>query len=186
MKEDFYIKEDFCMEEQNWVNTIKEITMPDKIAEELLHNCQNKVRTKNPLFRYSRLITAAAVIMAVLITMSFPAYAAYDLHQTKNLAIFFEEGISYEEIKDIGNILSGMEEISSIYFTNPDEAWVTFSEKYMDEAFTAFFSENPLKDSANYRVTVKLNANTAKVREKIEQIEGVRLISDLYELNEME
>lgn len=174
------------MKEEKWINAIEEITMPENMKENLLRNCQNKVRTKNPLFRYSRLITAAAIIMAVLITMSFPAYAAYDLHQTKNLAIFFEEGISYEEIKAIGNALSGMEEISSVYFTNPDEAWVIFSEKYMDEAWTAFFSENPLKDSANYRVTVKLNADTEKVRNKIEQIAGVRKITNLYELDEME
>lgn len=174
------------MKEEKWINAIEEITMPENMKEELLRNCQNKVRTQNPLFRYSRLITAAAVIMAVLITMSFPAYAAYDLHQTKNLSIFFEEGISYEEIEDIGNALSGMEEISSVYFTNPDEAWVIFSEKYMDEAWTAFFSENPLKDSANYRVTVKLNADTEKVRNKIEQIAGVRKITNLYELDEME
>ncbi|MBO5057138.1 MAG: permease-like cell division protein FtsX [Lachnospiraceae bacterium] len=174
------------MKEEKWINAIEEITMPENMKEDLLRNCQNKVRTKNPLFRYSRLITAAAVIMAVLITMSFPAYAAYDLHQTKNLAIFFEEGISYEEIEAIGNALSGMEEISSVYFTNPDEAWIIFSEKYMDEAWTAFFSENPLKDSANYRVTVKLNADTEKVRNKIEQIAGVRKITNLYELDEME
>lgn len=174
------------MKEEKWINAIEEITMPENMKEELLHNCQNKVRTRNPLFRYSRLITAAAAVIAILITMSFPVYAAYDLHQTKNLAIFFEEGISYEGIRTIGNALSEMKEISSVSFINPDEAWAEFSKEYLDEALTASFSENPLKDSANYRVTVKLNADTEKVRNKIEQIAGVRKITNLYELDEME
>lgn len=180
------MKKEDSIKEQKWINTIREITMPDGIKEELLHNCQNKIRTKNHLFRYSRLISAAAVVFAALIVMSIPAYAAYDLHQTKTLAIFFDKGISDEEIMAIGNALSGMEEISSVYFTNPNEAWITFSEEYLGEALASCFSENPLKDSANYQVTVKLNADTKKVRNEIERLEGVRLISDLYELKEME
>lgn len=174
------------MKEKKWINAIEEITMPENMKEELLRNCQSKARTKNLLFRYSRLITAVAIIVAVIITMSFPAYAAYDLHQTKNLAVFFEAGLSDEEIRSIGDTLSGMEELSSVRFISSDKAWAEFSEEYLTETLTASFSENPLKDSANYRATVKLNADTEGARNKISQIEGVRKITNLYELDEME
>ena len=44
------------------------------------------------------------------------------------------------------------------------------------------FDENPLADSFNYKLTVELSANTKEVREAIENVEGVRMVSDLSEL----
>ena len=48
------------------------------------------------------------------------------------------------------------------------------------------FEENPLKDSFNYRVTVKLDADTKEIRGCIEQICGVRRVNDLSEMKQME
>ena len=48
------------------------------------------------------------------------------------------------------------------------------------------FSENPLQNSSNYRVAVRLDADTAQIRELIEQLDGVRRIKDLKELEESE
>ena len=46
------------------------------------------------------------------------------------------------------------------------------------------FTENPLADSFNYRLGVRLNADTQKVREEISRLDGVRLVQDFGELKD--
>lgn len=172
------------MKEQNIINAVKEITMPQEMKEKLFDNCKKKSRTKNILFRHSRLIASAAIAMVFLVTVSLPAYAAYDLYNTKNIEVFFEKGISQEQIDMIGDTLSGMDGVYAIRFISADEAWDTFSGKYLTEELIASFTENPLADSFSYRVTVSLSADTKEIRSRIEQLEGVRKTSNLYELDE--
>lgn len=172
------------MDKSNWTNTIRQLTMPEQMKKELVENCKKKVHTKNTLFRYSRLITASAVTAALLLIVSVPAYAGYDLHQTKNLNIYFDSGISMEQIESIGRELHAMEDIYSMRYVGPEEAWQVFANEYLTDELAACFTENPLADSASYRVTVKLGANTEEVRNQIAQLEGVRHIFNLYEMED--
>lgn len=77
-----------------------------------------------------------------------------------------------------------MDGVYAIRFISGDEAWNTFSGKYLTEELIASFTENPLADSSSYRVTVSLRADTKEIRSRIEQLEGVRKTSNLYELDE--
>ncbi len=172
------------MKEINLKKAIEEITMPQQMQKELLAGCRQKCRTKNTLFRYSRLIAAAAAAIAVTFTVSIPAYAAYDLYQTKNIDVFFEQGVSQEQIDDVGEALSSMEGIYAVRFISAEEAFESFAKECLTEELAASFDENPLADSFSYRVTIKLNADTAKIREQIAELDGVRKISNQYELKE--
>ncbi len=172
------------MKEINLKKAIEEITMPQQMQEELLSGCRQKCRTKNTLFRYSRLIAATAAAIAVTFTVSIPVYAAYDLYQTKNIDVFFEQGVSQEQIDDVGEALSSMEGIYAVRFISAEEAFESFAKQYLTEELAASFDENPLADSFSYRVTIKLNADTAKIREQIAELDGVRKISNQYELKE--
>ena len=171
------------MKETNWIDTVKAITMPTQMKEELIHNSLERKYSKKPLFCYSKLIIAAAAI-ALLVTISIPSYAAYDLYHTKNIQVFFETEISQEQIDAIGEELKTMEGIYAVKFISAEEAWESFATEYLTEELKAAFPENPLADSFNYQVTISLNANTKKVREQINRLEGVRHTSNLYELKE--
>lgn len=57
---------------------------------------------------------------------------------------------------------------------------------FLPEDIAVQFTENPLKDSSNYSVTVKLDADTAAIREQITKPDGVRLVNDRNELREAE
>lgn len=170
------------MNETNFVTAVNGLTMPETMRAELLNGCQTKQRTKNFFFRYSKLITVAATAAVLILTASIPSYAAYDLYQTKNVNVFFEEGVSQEEIDAVGDALRAMGGVSSVEFITADEAWNTFSAEYLPEDLAASFTENPLADSFNYHVTISLTADTEEIRERIEQLHGVRHTSDLYEL----
>ena len=158
------------------------IAMPAKLADTLTQNCTS-YRAKRPFYtRYSR--TAAVLIAAFAILISGTTSFAYNIYQEKNLAVFMESNLSQAEIDRIGGQLAQIPGISSCRFVSGDEAWNEFSRKYLDAELTAAFAENPLKDSFNYRLGVRLDADTEKVREEIAQLAGVRLVQNLEELKE--
>ncbi|MDE7232207.1 MAG: permease-like cell division protein FtsX [Lachnospiraceae bacterium] len=156
------------------------IAMPAGLADTLTQNCTSS-RTKRPLYtRYPR--TAAVLIAAVAILISGTTSFAYNIYQEKNLAVFMESGLSQAEIDRIGEQLSQIYGVSSCRFISGDEAWNEFTSTYLDAELTASFTDNPLKDSFNYRLGVRLDANTEKVREEISKLAGVRLVQNLEEL----
>ena len=156
------------------------IIMPAGLADTLTQNCTAH-RTKRPFnARYSR--TAAILIATFAILISGTTSFAYNIYQEKNLAIFMESGLSQAEIDRIGGQISQISGVSSCRFVSGDEAWNEFSSKYLDAELTAGFTDNPLKDSFNYRLGVRLDANTEKVREEITKLAVVRLVQNLEEL----
>ncbi|MBD5508780.1 MAG: hypothetical protein HDR05_12245 [Lachnospiraceae bacterium] len=156
------------------------IAMPAGLADTLTQNCTAH-RTKHPFYaRYSK--TAAVLIATFAILISGTTSFAYNIYQEKNLAVFMESDLSRAEIDRIGEQLSQIPGISSCHFLSGDEAWGEFSSTYLDAELTAAFAENPLADSFNYRLSVRLDADTEKVREEIAQLAGVRLVQNLEEL----
>ena len=156
------------------------IAMPAELADTLTQNCTVH-RTKHPFYaRCSK--TVAALIAAFAILISGTTSFAYNVYQEKNLAVFMESGLSQAEIDRIGGQLSQIPGVSSCRFVSGDEAWNEFSSNYLDEELTAAFTENPLKNSFNYRLSVRLDADTEKVREEIAQLAGIRLVQNLEEL----
>lgn len=165
-------------------DSIKKIAMPEQMKENLINGCRSRRHTDNFRFRHSRAAAALLTAAAILLTVSMPAYAAYDLYQTKNLAVFFDYGTDREQIDELGEALSAMDGIVSVRFVSADDAWKDFAENYLTEELAASFDTNPLADSANYEVTVGLSADTQAVREQILQLTGVRRLADRYEQKE--
>lgn len=161
------------------------ITIPPELTDTLLHNCTASQTKRFPYTRYSQLAMALIAAFAVMITGT-TSYAAYSVYQEKNLAVFMEISLSQTEIEQIGEELSQIPGISSCRFVSGDEAWNEFRTTYLDDVdgLADAFSENPLKDSFNYRLSVRLNADTQAIRDRISRIEGVRLVQDLSELKE--
>ncbi|RKI91375.1 hypothetical protein D7V94_10795 [Parablautia intestinalis] len=168
------------MPEKELTRQVKNITMPPRMRDELLTNCTRPRPARSTLLMRSRL-AAAAIAIALLAGVSTTSYAAYNLYQVKNVDVFFEADISDKQLTTIGEKLDAMDGIYSVRYVCADEAWHTFKQEYLDESFAAQFTENPLKDSASYRVTIRLDADTDDVRDRISQLEGVRKVSNLYE-----
>lgn len=167
------------------MDSITTITMPDDMANALLENCMNIKHSKKLLFRYSKLI-AAALVLAFSMVICTTSYAAYNLYQTRHLVVFFEYGIEQEKLDDIGRKINAIPGVASIHFENADDAWASFQEQFFTEDMQDLFSENPLKDSFNYDITIKLDANTEEIREQIEAMDGVRRVKNYNELKDAE
>lgn len=128
---------------------------------------------------------ALIAAFAIMLTGS-TSYAAYNVYQEKNLAVFMDASLSQSEIDRIGEELKQISGITSCHFVSGDEAWKEFRENYLDDLddIANAFTENPLKDSFNYRLSVRLNADTQAIRDEISRIDGVRLIQNLSELKQ--
>lgn len=105
--------------------------------------------------------------------------AMTELENTVTISVFFDEGISDENIQLIGSQLRLREEIKTMEFISADQAWEQFAKENYDDyeaAMEAFAGDNPLKDSASYKITLKdLSTQTAFVQ-YLKSMQGVRKV----------
>lgn len=160
------------------------LTMPEEMKESLKESTSVKRKFTDKFVRYPK-TAVAALIGVVLLATGSTSYAAYHVYQMKNLRIFFEVNATDEQIYNAGEKLRQIEGVSEVEFVSADQAWEEFKAEYFGEQDIAELGEeNPLKESFNYKVSVQLSADTKAVRESIEHIDGVRMVSDLSELKE--
>ena len=161
----------------------KKAFLPLHAAEEISLKRENIISYKKGTEKKVR--TACACVLGMLLLGNTTCYAAYQIYQTKHLTVFFKEGITQGEIDEIGkklNLLNDCAEVElQMEYVNADQAWETFCNEYLDDDIKEGFDDNPLKDSANYQVTIKFFSDTNNVREQIENIPGVRMVADQRE-----
>lgn len=181
------------------------LTMPSGMAEALKaavtvsgnrhEDCRRfspRARSANSRFRsgrYRRLCAAAAALFCIFAVGS--TSLAYNVYQEKQLAVFMEPDLSQAEIDYINQEIAEIGGISSCQYISGDRAWEEFKAAYFTDEngremteLTGGFKENPLADSFNYRVSVRLNADTQTVREQIGRLPGVRKITTVREAEE--
>lgn len=95
------------------------------------------------------------------------------------VTVFFDEGIDQGKIDEIGKQISTRAEVDSYEYISPEKAWETFKNSYFegDENIAASFNgDNPLINSANYKVTLTDVAQQSSFVTFAEQLDGVREI----------
>lgn len=93
-----------------------------------------------------------------------------------SVTVFFEEEISDERIAEIGDMLSKRVEVSKVVFISAEEAWDGFKKDYLGE-YADGFTENPLKDSANYEIYLSDVSMQSALVTYLESVEGIRRIN---------
>lgn len=113
------------------------------------------------------------------IVMNFDA-AVKEVESTVSISVFFNEGMTLDEITAIGEQLRLKEEINTIEFISSDQAWATFVEENYDDpnmAFEAFGEDNPLVNSSSYEITLKDISKQEEFVAYLEGIEGIRRVN---------
>ncbi len=107
--------------------------------------------------------------------------AMKELENTVTISVFFEPGISDENIKLIGEQIRVREEVNTVEYISPEQAWESYAkEKFKDnyeEAMEIFAGDNPLKDSASYTISMKQLDKQAEFVKYLEGLNGVRKVS---------
>lgn len=167
-------------------DAMRSITLPrqvkDGMMEHILVSRTIKYgRTGNNTLhrmRRTRLAAAAACLLLVFATTGLTAHAVY---LNRHLDVFFEKDITKEQMYAIEAQLRQMEGIASCRYIDADTAWKTFGEAYLTPELMEGFTENPLADSASFRVGVSMDADAERMKTLIGELDGVRLVSGLWE-----
>ena len=134
---------------------------------------------RNSMFSLASMATMAACIFmfGIFYILVFNVNAmVQDAEESVAITVFFDEGLSEEQIKAIGEDIAKRTEVRETVFVSADEAWENFKEVYFEgnEEYAAGFSENPLANSANYEIYLKDISKQSTLVNYLENTEGVR------------
>ncbi len=95
--------------------------------------------------------------------------------------VFFDEGITDEEIEIIGKEIKSRNEVTVVHFTSAEEAWEQYKEDYLGEEYLylaeGFGDDNPLADSQSYEVYFNDSAMQKSLVSYISNLQGVRRVN---------
>ena len=134
---------------------------------------------RNSMFSLASMATMAACIFmfGIFYILVFNVNAmVQDAEESVAITVFFDEGLSEDKIKDIGENIEKRSEVREIVFVSAEEAWESFKEVYFEgnEEYADGFSENPLANSANYEIYLKDISKQSTLVKYLESIKGVR------------
>lgn len=101
------------------------------------------------------------------------------------ISVFFDEGVSEETIREIGDIIRQRPEVDHAEYVSAEAAWEQFKEenfKDSPELAESFSDDNPLADSASYAVYLKDIDWQDTLIEYLESIVGVREVKRSVEV----
>ncbi len=101
-----------------------------------------------------------------------------EVETTVGVTVFFQEGVSEEDILKVKDMISKQEDVDSVNYTSAEEAWAQYKEKIFDGGEEGVLvnldSDNPLADSASLEVYLKDASSQNRIVEYIESLEPVR------------
>ena len=113
---------------------------------------------RNKLFSLASLATMTACSFLWGLFYSIGANFSKTVHTAEEgvaVTVFFDPGISQEQIDNIGNEIKKRGEVREVKFVSAEEAWDTFKVEYFkgrEELAEGFVNDNPLANQANYEI----------------------------------
>lgn len=93
------------------------------------------------------------------------------------VTVFFDDDISDERIREIGNIISERAEVSNMEFISAEEAWESFKDDYLGEYVDTFGDDNPLEDCASYEIYLNDVSMQPALVEYLQSVDGVSKVN---------
>ena len=156
--------------------------MIGKIFYTIRQGLKNIIR--NGLFSLASIGTITACLFMFGIFYCLLANFQYMLDEAESnvgVTVFFNEGVTEEEILDVQALIDAREEVSSTTYISAEEAWEIMKEQYFpdgDEGILAGLDEdNPLADSASVQVYLADTSRQAELVSYIEGLENVREVN---------
>lgn len=135
---------------------------------------------RNKMFSLASIATMSACIflfgLFFAIVTNFQAMVK-EAESGVAITVFFNEGISQEQIDKIGEEIDARVEVSEYKFISAEEAWAEFKEEYFkgsEEAAAGFEEDNPLANSASYEIYMNDISMQPVLVDYLKGLEGVR------------
>lgn len=105
--------------------------------------------------------------------------------KTVGITVFFDDGLSEEEILDIGEKITQNPHVSSATYKSAEQTWEEYKKEYLSEELSETFGDdNPLENSASYSVTTTSLDYQAEVADYIKGLKGVRQVNSAKDVTE--
>lgn len=104
----------------------------------------------------------------------------YNAESNVGITVFFEEGISEEQIDWIKEKVLACKTVEKVVYISADEAWDNFQKEMYseeDKVEDTFGGDNPLKDSASFEVYLSDVSNQESIMHFIRKLNGVRKVN---------
>ncbi len=139
---------------------------------------------RNKLFSLASVSTIAACVFLLglfySIVMNFQ-HMVTEAEDAVSITVFFDEGISEENIKAIGDKIQKRAEVSSITFTSAEDAWKEFvNGPYFGgdaELAEGFKDDNPLINSSSYEIKLNDISMQKNLVSYLEATDGIRKVN---------
>ena len=138
---------------------------------------------RNRMFSLASIATITACIFLFGVFFAIVTNFQYMVKKAENsvcVTVFFDEGITADQITQIGNNVEGRVEVSNVHFTSADEAWENFKTEYFanyGDLAEGFKQDNPLMNSASYEVYLNDASQQATLVTYLENMDGVRQVN---------
>ncbi len=136
---------------------------------------------KNRTFSLASMATVMACL--TLIGAFYCVYLNVDralavAESTVGMTVFFDDGITEDQIGLIQKKLSQYDEISEIRYISADEAWEKYKKENMTPEMAASFGDdNPLENSASLEIYLKNGNRGKEISGMIRRLTGVRTVN---------
>lgn len=137
---------------------------------------------RNWMFSIASVLTMAACILLFGIFYSIVNNVnsiAHKVEEEVPVTVFFEEGTTEEQMKEVGALISARPEVARVEFESAEEAWEKMKEEYFGDSDAAegFKDDNPLVNSSNYHVYMNQIEKQRELVLYIESLEHVREVN---------
>lgn len=137
---------------------------------------------RNILFSLAFIATISACIFLFCLFFSLAAnviHGARTAQETVGISVFFDEGMTEDEILAAGEEIKGWKEVRQAEYTSAEEAWDTFKAQYFEGAedlAEGFENDNPLANSASFEIFLNDISDQESVADRLEAMDGVRRV----------
>lgn len=137
---------------------------------------------RNILFSLASIATISACIFLFCLFFSLAAnviHGARTAQETVGISVFFDEGMTEDEILAVGEEIKGWKEVRQAEYTSAEEAWDTFKSQYFEGAedlAEGFENDNPLANSASFEIFLNDISDQESVADRLEAMDGVRRV----------
>ena len=138
---------------------------------------------RNKMFSLASMATMAACIFLFGLFFSIVINFRYIVKEAESnvaVTVFFDEGISEEQIKTMGDAVRKRVEVSELNYISAEEAWESFREEYFQEAgelAEGFQDDNPLANSASFEIYLNDVSMQQALVTYLESMDGIRQVN---------
>ncbi len=134
---------------------------------------------RNKIFSLATIATIASCVFLFGMFYSIVLNFSNIVRQAQSgvaITVFFDEGLSDEKIKAIGDEISKRAEVSKIVYVSAEEAWEAFKTENLGDYVDSFGDDNPLAEDSNYEIYMNDISMQENLVTYIESLPGVRQV----------